>query len=498
MPNLNINRKKILLGQLHSNGDCLHATVVARQIKHDYPDSHLTWAVSTQCRIMVENNPYVDAIWEISIGTREQWAAAWYRFEEEAYARKMRGEFDEVFLTQVYPQYEYFDGTVRPSVLRSYPHPITVPVQGIIRLRDDEIKRVKKFAEKHDLLKQRHVILFECAPQSQQSFVTPQYAVYVAQKLLTHLSDCKIILSSNIKIPSSDERIIDGSVLTLRENAELTQYCTLLIGCSSGISVIAITDWAKPLPMIQLLLSSQSMFASIAHELEYWGYSSRQMIEMLDTPPEKLLECVHCALTQGFSEARRRFHQQITIDFNFYLIYIRNALLHRGLYAKTAIAVSHAVKRYGWHPQLKAFVKSELLPKSYLNPKELIRDDDYTEILQMTISTDIHQARSQLAEQWLSMPSEQLEKAYSGNMGNVHRRLIESNLRNEALTQAENAFLQIVLTELTKRSATDPVSAMNYLLAAMLYLPSDRLKIENAETTLPRWLFEDYKKFFCE
>jgi len=39
---------------------------------------------------------------------------------------------------------------------------------------------------------------------------------------------------------------------------------------------------------------------------------------------------------------------------------------------------------------------------------------------------------------------------------------------------------------------------MNYLLAAMLYLPSDRLKIENAETTLPRWLIEDYKKFFCE
>jgi len=491
-------QKRILIGQLCANGDCLYATVIARQIKQDYPNCYLTWAVSTQCKGMVENNPYVDEIWEISTGNREQWAAAWYLFEEKAYTRQIQGEFDEVFLTQIYPKYEYFDGTIRPSIFRAYPNPITVPIQSVIRLRDDEVERVKMFAEQHNLLKYKNVILFECAPQSQQSFVTPQYAIYVAQMFLTYLPDCKIILSSNVKILPTDERIIDGSVLTLRENAELTQYCTFLIGCSSGISQIVLTDWAKPLPMIQLLLSSQSMFASIAHDVEYWGYSSRQILEMMDTPPEKLIECVHCALTQGFSEARRRFHQQIIIDFNFYLLSIRNALLHRELYAKTASAVSYAVKRYGWHPQLKAFVQNELLPKTYLNPKELISDDDYTEILQMIVSTDIHQARRQLAEQWLSMPSDQLEKAYSGNMGNVHRRLIESNLRNEALTQAENAFLQIVLTELTKRSATDPVSAMNYLLAAMLYLPSDRLKIENAETTLPRWLFEDYKKFFCE
>ena len=30
----------------------------------------------------------------------------------------------------------------------------------------------------------------------------------------------------------ADDRIIDGSKLSFRENAELTKYCTLLIGCS--------------------------------------------------------------------------------------------------------------------------------------------------------------------------------------------------------------------------------------------------------------------------
>ena len=104
--------------------------------------------------------------------------------------------------------------------------------------------------------------------------------------------------------------------------------------------------------------------------------------------------------------------------------------------------------------------------------------------------------RKRLAEYWLNLPSDQLEIAYNSDMGNLHRKLMETNLRNEALTQEENAFLQQLIAELTKRSATDPASSINYLLAAMLYLPKDRLKIENARTSLPGWLIRDYERFF--
>jgi len=104
--------------------------------------------------------------------------------------------------------------------------------------------------------------------------------------------------------------------------------------------------------------------------------------------------------------------------------------------------------------------------------------------------------RKRISEAWLQLSPDQLEKAYTGDMGNLHRKLMESNLRNEVLTQEENAFLQMVITELTKCSATDPISAINYLLAAMLYLPSDRLKIENAKAVLPHWLIGDYERFF--
>ena len=54
--------KKIILVQLYSNGDCLYATAVARQIKQDFPGSHLTWAIASFCKSIIINNPFVDEI----------------------------------------------------------------------------------------------------------------------------------------------------------------------------------------------------------------------------------------------------------------------------------------------------------------------------------------------------------------------------------------------------------------------------------------------------
>ena len=52
--------KKILLVQLFSNGDCLFATAVARQVKTDFPNCNLTWAIAAFCKNIIALNPYVD------------------------------------------------------------------------------------------------------------------------------------------------------------------------------------------------------------------------------------------------------------------------------------------------------------------------------------------------------------------------------------------------------------------------------------------------------
>lgn len=376
--------KRILLGQLGSNGDCLYTTILARQIKRDYPNCHLTWAVSSICKGTIEENPFVDEIWEIHLAGWADMAEAWYDFENQAKARAERGDFDEIFLTQIYPNnFQNYDGTVRPSIFRAYPKPITVPIQNILKLRSKEVEKVQAFAEKNNLQQSSQVILFECASKSGQSFVTPNYALYVAQGLISLLPDCQVILSSNFPIPQGNPGIIDGSKLSLRETAELTKYCHLFIGCSSGITQIALTDWAKPLPMIQLLSKSTSAYGSIAHDFEYWGMSSEQILEMTDVPVEQLIECVYTAFTKGFPEARHDFHQSIEIDFNYYLAYVNSFIIQKTeQYFKAVRSILYTVERYGWHPQLKLFVQTELIPKMCPGKKLPVTDENYSKLLQ--------------------------------------------------------------------------------------------------------------------
>ena len=59
--------KKILLVQLYSNGDCLYATAVARQIKQDFPGCHLTWVIAGVYKNIIAQNPYLAV--PIVIGT---------------------------------------------------------------------------------------------------------------------------------------------------------------------------------------------------------------------------------------------------------------------------------------------------------------------------------------------------------------------------------------------------------------------------------------------
>ena len=92
----NNSPNRVLLGQLISNGDCLYATAVAQQIKHDFPGCHLTWAVSSLCRKIIEENPWIDDIWEIPLAnwSDELLRASWHSFANEALRRYERGLYD--------------------------------------------------------------------------------------------------------------------------------------------------------------------------------------------------------------------------------------------------------------------------------------------------------------------------------------------------------------------------------------------------------------------
>ncbi|MFZ9388612.1 MAG: glycosyltransferase family 9 protein [Chitinophagaceae bacterium] len=309
---------RILLGMLVANGDCLMATVLARQIKTDFPGCHLTWAISDRCRQVIEENPDVDTIWEIPLPDKKAGEGdAWHRFVAEAEKRKTQGEFDKIFYTQIYPSNVYrFDGTTRGTIYNAYPHPVTVNARPVLRLREEEKEKVKAFAETHHLSRYSQVLIFECSAFSGQSFVNPEWAVEVALSLVNSNDDLLVILSTHLDLEKVHPRIITASQLSLRENAELTNYCTLFAGCSSGITWMATTDAAKRLPMVQFLVRGIGFrFASVAWDHRYWGLDDAGIIETTNKSVESAVELLSGVMNHGIASMKPRYHQVLRPRF---------------------------------------------------------------------------------------------------------------------------------------------------------------------------------------
>jgi hypothetical protein len=304
---------KILLVQLYSNGDCLYATAVARQIKQDYPNAHLTWAIADFCRGIIDNNPYVDDILIVDSVAKND-VVAYRAFRNRVYEEKRKGHWNEVVITNLlYDRQANYDGCIRSAIFRGYKLVISVPVQPVLQLMLNETENAAAFAQHHNLSGYKEVILFEYAPQSGQSPLNFDFAVKIAE-LLTSDRGIAIILSSAKKIEVSSSQIIDGSSLNLRETAALTHYCTFLIGCSSGITWISTSSAAKQLPMVQLLNADTKWVNAVSRDFQRFGISSSSLIELIDFDKDKLLMVLRHAL-KNFDEARKLYNQAIPLHF---------------------------------------------------------------------------------------------------------------------------------------------------------------------------------------
>lgn len=306
--------KKILLVHLAANGDCLMATTIARQIKHDYPGSHLTWAISYKHKHILDNNPHVDSVWEIRHDTNASpFSKIWYEVRNIADERKARGEYDLIFYSQIYPEHaEYYDGTTRSSTFNGYPNKITVPVEPVINLSDSETNNVRRFVNENNLSSFKKIVLFECSPGSGQSFMNSHLAIELSDALLKESEDLLIIISSHLKIDIAHKRMIDGSILTFRENAELSNYCTHFIGCSSGLSWLLTSSWAKQLPMLQILNKNKLGFgfASVKYDYKYWNLPTNHIIETTETDKKKLIKIISGFLSD-FSTTKTVFDEEL-------------------------------------------------------------------------------------------------------------------------------------------------------------------------------------------
>jgi ADP-heptose:LPS heptosyltransferase len=302
--------KKIILIHFYSNGDCLYATAVARQIKQDFQNCHLSWAIASNCKSIIANNPYIDEIIVVDYVHRNDTEVM-----NQLKAKINLMDYDHVFIT--HPSYienmALYDGCIRSNVLNAYPYPITVPITPVLQLTNEEISNVEAFAKEHRLGTYKNVILFEFAPQSGQLNITTEAAVAMAEDMVS-MKDIAVILSSAKKIEHSNTAIIDGSILTLRETAALTHYCHLLVGCSSGITWISTSSAAKLLPMIQLLNPFTTWVNPISRDFERYNLPLENVIELFDFDNKKLVQCIEEGLS-NFKAARSKYNQKVPLHF---------------------------------------------------------------------------------------------------------------------------------------------------------------------------------------
>jgi len=305
-----MTQKRFLIGHLGMYGDILYALAIARQLKHDYPGCHITWGIASMFRDILDNNPYIDSVWEYDAKTRAEVTDKWFEFAALAEQMKQDGKYDEIFLSQVFPGYpDRLHDTIRQSIFRAYPGRITVPIRPVVILSQQEKNRVKEFAEKHNLYA-KNVILFEIG--SGWAGVTPETILQVAEEL-ARIPSTKIVLSGKDPIHSDNPAIVDGSALSYRENVELTNYCTFLIGTSSGVTWICQAEGTNPLPTVQII--AQGSIGSLINDHEYHGHATDDIIELVSPTVERVITCVTACLSGNFTDAKGRYSKTVVPDF---------------------------------------------------------------------------------------------------------------------------------------------------------------------------------------
>lgn len=105
-------------------------------------------------------------------------------------------------------------------------------------------------------------------------------------------------------------------------------------------------------------------------------------------------------------------------------------------------------------------------------------------------------SRKQVADCWLNLAESELESAYLGELGEAHRILLNSGIKNEQLTDTEQKFVDELAAKLSQ--GFDTPKAISYLLAAMLYRPAAQLPLQYDITRIPKWFFDNYLTFMFE
>lgn len=304
----------------------MYATPVARQIKKiDFPGAHLTWIVAKQCADILKNNEFIDQLEIVDLRSISDIYEGEWENIHRLYKTKLRnGEFDKLFVLQPYDRnFLNYRGCIRKMILDGYPFPINPPLSPIVHLTDNEKTHVQQFVSQKKIEAYTNRILFEFVPGSGQSKISITDALNIAERIVESTPSTCVTLSSKLELPVKKPHIFNANNLTFKENAELINYCTLLLGCSSGITWLSTSEHCKKIATVQFLDKNVPWFNSVKADFKINGISSDHVIELYNFDQELIVETMICCLNNEFKKVKTKYDQQYQKQYllnNFYSI----------------------------------------------------------------------------------------------------------------------------------------------------------------------------------
>ncbi|MBW4686213.1 MAG: FkbM family methyltransferase [Komarekiella atlantica HA4396-MV6] len=111
----------------------------------------------------------------------------------------------------------------------------------------------------------------------------------------------------------------------------------------------------------------------------------------------------------------------------------------------------------------------------------------------ISVLKELRLLRKQIAESWLDKEENLLDKLYFSKFGEVHKALLNSDIQNESIIEAEQSFITDILARVSK--GLNKQNAIQYLLVGMLYCHPHQFPLVHDLTQIPSWLLNDYLKF---
>jgi hypothetical protein len=365
---------RIILLQLASFGDCLYATNVARQIKHDYPGCHLTWCIGSICVSVLYGNDNIDSIHVIPLNSiSEAWNEGWKEACIWAERELSAGNVDLIVKTQILPDnIHHYDGLIRSTIYRGYANKITCGHRPCAQVSNVSISQVEQFCISAGFDNYKHRFLFECGPRSGQSSMNPDSAELLSHHLASLFPDVLFILSSTQPLKNPTQQVIDASSLTFMQNAALANRCTGLIGCSSGITWLTTSEFCQPLPMLQVVTSSTSpfAFASVITDFERYHLNEHLCIEIVDATTNDIILCLTEWIENGHTSAKLKFGNPASLSKNHLTEVFQLLLRKLGMWTALCTMLNFARSHGTQLLPIKIILKTIL---NRLSPRSLLR-----------------------------------------------------------------------------------------------------------------------------